>query len=60
MISMTNEEKEIRRVRYDQLSPSMQEWFDDIVYKDNEAYAKLKQKIEEAYATIEEMFGPYE
>lgn len=57
---MTNEEKEIRRVRYDQLSPSMQEWFDDIVYKDNEAYAKLKQKIEEAYATIEEMFGPYE
>lgn len=60
MISMTNEEKEIRRVRYDQLSPSMQERFDDIVYKDNEAYAKLKQKIEEAYATIEEMFGPYE
>ena len=58
MISMTNEEKEIRRVRYDQLSPSMQEWFDDIVYKDNEAYAKLKQKIEEAYATIEEAFGP--
>jgi len=57
---MTNEEKEIRRVRYDQLSPSMQEWFDDIVYKDNEAYAKLKQKIEEAYATIEEAFGPYE
>lgn len=57
---MTNEEKEIRRVRYDQLSPSMQEWFDDIVYKDNEAYAKLKQKIEEAYVTIEEMFGPYE
>ena len=58
MISMTNEEKEIRRVRYDQLSPSMQEWFDDIVYKDNEAYAKLKQKIEEAYAAIEEAFGP--
>lgn len=57
---MTNEEKEIRRVRYDQLSPSMQEWFDDIVYKDNEAYAKLKQKIEEAYAAIEEMFGSYE
>lgn len=57
---MTNEEKEIRRVRYDQLSPSMQEWFDDIVYKDNEAYAKLKQKIEEAYAAIEEAFGPYE
>lgn len=60
MINMTNEEKEIRRVRYDQLSPSMRECFDDIVYKDNEAYAKLKQKIEEAYATIEEMFGPYE
>lgn len=60
MISMTNEEKEIRRVRYDQLSPSMQEWFDDIVYKNNEAYAKLKQKVEEAYAAIEEMFGPYE
>lgn len=58
MISMTNEEKEIRRVRYDQLSPSMQEWFDDIVYKDNEAYAKLKQKVEEAYAAIEEAFGP--
>ena len=57
---MTNEEKEIRRVRYDQLSPSMQEWFDDIVYKNNEAYAKLKQKVEEAYAAIEEMFGPYE
>ena len=57
---MTNEEKEIRRVRYDQLSPSMREWFDDIVYKDNEAYAKLKQKIEEAYAAIEEAFGPYE
>lgn len=57
---MTNEEKEIRRVRYDQLSPSMQEWFDDIVYNDNEAYAKLKQKIEEAYAAIEEAFGPYE
>lgn len=54
---MTNEEKEIRRVRYDQLSPSMQECFDDIVYKDNEAYAKLKQKIEEAYAAIEEAFG---
>ena len=60
MISMTNEEKEIRRVRYDQLSPSMQEWFDDIVYKDNEAYAKLKQNVEEAYAVIEEAFGPYE
>ena len=60
MISMTNEEKEIRRVRYDQLSPSMQEWFDDIVYKDNEAYAKLKQNVEEAYADIEEAFGPYE
>lgn len=60
MINMTNEEKEIRRVRYDQLSPSMQEWFDDIVYKDNEAYAKLKQKVEEAYVAIEEMFGPYE
>lgn len=60
MISMTNEEKEIRRVRYDQLSPSMQEWFDDIVYKDNEAYVKLKQKVEEAYAAIEDMFGPYE
>lgn len=60
MIGMTNEEKEIRRVRYDQLSPSMQECFDDIVYKDNEAYAKLKQKIEEAYAAIEEAFGPYE
>ena len=59
MISMTNEEKEIRRVRYDQLSPSMQECFDDIVYKDNEAYAKLKQKIEEVYAAIEEAFGPY-
>lgn len=58
MISMTNEEKEIRRVRYDQLSPSMQEWFDDIVYKDNEAYVKLKQKVEEAYAAIEEAFGP--
>lgn len=58
MISMTNEEKEIRRVRYDQLSPSMREWFDDIVYKDNEAYAKLKQKVEEAYAAIEEAFGP--
>lgn len=57
---MTNEEKEIRRVRYDQLSPSMQEWFDDIVYKDNEAYAKLKQNVEEAYAAIEEAFGPYE
>lgn len=57
---MTNEEKEIRRVRYDQLSPSMKEWFDDIVYKDNEAYAKLKQKVEEAYAAIEEAFGPYE
>ena len=57
---MTNEEKEIRRVRYDQLSPSMQEWFDDIVYKDNEAYAKLKQKVEEAYTAIEEAFGPYE
>lgn len=57
---MTNEEKEIRRVRYDQLSPSMQEWFDDIVYKDNEAYAKLKQNVEEAYADIEEAFGPYE
>lgn len=57
---MTNEEKEIRRVRYDQLSPSMQEWFDDIVYKDNEAYVKLKQKVEEAYAAIEDMFGPYE
>ena len=57
---MTNEEKEIRRVRYDQLSSSMQEWFDDIVYKDNEAYAKLKQKIEEAYVAIEEVFGPYE
>lgn len=55
---MTNEEKEIRRVRYDQLSPSMKEWFDDIVYKDNEAYAKLKQKVEEAYAAIEEAFGP--
>lgn len=55
---MTNEEKEIRRVRYDQLSPSMQEYFDDIVYKDNEAYAKLKQKVEEAYAAIEEAFGP--
>lgn len=55
---MTNEEKEIRRVRYDQLSPSMQERFDDIVYKDNEVYAKLKQKIEEAYAAIEEAFGP--
>ncbi len=54
---MTNEEKEIRRVRYDQLSPSMREWFDDIVYKDNEAYAKLKQKVEEAYAAIEEAFG---
>lgn len=60
MIIMTNEEKEIRRVRYDQLSSSMQEWFDDIVYKDNEAYAKLKQKIEEAYVAIEEVFGPYE
>lgn len=60
MISMTNEEKEIRRVRYDQLSPSMQEWFDDIVYKNNEAYVKLKQKVEEAYAAIEDMFGPYE
>lgn len=60
MISMTNEEKEIRRVGYDQLSPSMQEWFDDIVYKDNEAYVKLKQKVEEAYVAIEEMFGPYE
>ena len=58
MISMTNEEKEIQRVRYDQLSPSMQEWFDDIVYKDNEAYAKIKQKVEEAYAAIEEAFGP--
>ena len=58
MISMTNEEKEIRRVRYDQLSPSMQEWFDDIVYKDNEAYAKIKQKVEETYAAIEEAFGP--
>lgn len=57
MIGMTNEEKEIRRVRYDQLSPSMQECFDDIVYKDNEAYAKLKQKIEEAYAAIEEAFS---
>lgn len=57
---MTNEEKEIRRVRYDQLSSSMQEWFDDIVYKDNEVYSKLKQKIEEAYAAIEEVFGPYE
>lgn len=57
---MTNEEKEIRRVRYDQLSPSMWEWFDDIVYKDNEAYAKLKQKVEEAYAAIEEAFDPYE
>ena len=57
---MTNEEKEIRRVRYDQLSSSMQEWFDDIVYKDNEAYVKLKQKVEEAYAAIEDMFGPYE
>ena len=55
---MTNEEKEIRRVRYDQLSPSMQEWFDDIVYKDNEAYVKLKQKVEEAYVAIEEAFGP--
>lgn len=55
---MTNEEKEIRRVRYDQLSPSMQEWFDDIVYNDNEAYVKLKQKVEEAYAAIEEAFGP--
>lgn len=55
---MTNEEKEIQRVRYDQLSPSMQEWFDDIVYKDNEAYAKIKQKVEEAYAAIEEAFGP--
>ena len=55
---MTNEEKEIRRVRYDQLSPSMQEWFDDIVYKDNEAYAKIKQKVEETYAAIEEAFGP--
>lgn len=55
---MTNEEKEIRRVRYDQLSPSMQEWFDDIVYKDNEAYVKLKQKVEEAYAAIEEAFSP--
>lgn len=55
---MINEEKEIRRVRYDQLSPFMQEWFDDIVYKDNEAYAKLKQKVEEAYAAIEEAFGP--
>ena len=55
---MTNEEKEIRRVRYDQLSSSMQEWFDDIVYKDNEAYVKLKQKIEETYAAIEEAFGP--
>jgi hypothetical protein len=55
---MTNEEKENRRVRYDQLSPSMQEWFDDIVYKDNEAYVKLKQKVEEAYAAIEEAFGP--
>ena len=54
---MTNEEKEIRRVRYDQLSPSMQECFDDIVYKDNEAYVKLKQKVEEAYAAIEEAFG---
>ena len=60
MIIMTNEEKEIRRVRYDQLSPSIQEWFDDIVYKDNEAYAKFKQKVEEAYAAIEGMFGPYE
>lgn len=60
MIIMTNEEKEIRRVRYDQLSPSMQEWFDDIVYKGNEAYVKLKQKVEEAYAAIEEAFGPYE
>lgn len=60
MIIMTNEEKEIRRVRYDQLSPSMCEWFDDIVYKDNEAYAKIKQKVEEAYAAIEEAFGPYE
>ena len=57
---MTNEEKEIRRIRYDQLSPSMCEWFDDIVYKDNEVYAKLKQKVEEAYAAIEEAFGPYE
>lgn len=57
---MTNEEKEIRRVRYDQLSPSIQEWFDDIVYKDNEAYAKFKQKVEEAYAAIEGAFGPYE
>lgn len=56
---MTNEEKEIRRVRYDQLSPSMQECFNDIVYKDNEAYAKLKQKIEETYAAIEEAFSPY-
>lgn len=55
---MTNEEKEIRRVRYDQLSPSMQECFDDIVYKDNEVYAKLKQKIEEVYAAIEEAYGP--
>lgn len=58
MINMTNEEKEIRRVRYDQLSPSMQECFDDIVYKDNEAYVKLKQNVEEAYAAIEEAFGP--
>jgi hypothetical protein len=55
---MTTEEKEIRRVRFDQLSPTLQKRFSNIVYKDNEAYTKLKQKIEEAYAAIEEAFGP--
>lgn len=55
---MTTEEKEIRRVRFDQLSPTLQKRFSNIVCKDNEAYTKLKQKIEEAYAAIEEAFGP--
>lgn len=55
---MTTEEKEIRRVRFDQLSPTLQKRFSNIVYKDNEAYVKLKQKIEEAYTAIEEAFGP--
>ena len=50
---MTNDEKEILRIRYDDLSTDLQKRLDIIIHKNDKSWSSLVETINKVYETIE-------